>query len=73
MRRLLAAVALAGAALAPVPAHAAYSRTCGGILDTECHGTVCPMDCFPRDCLVWIDLLHSPFTAQCVSPIVPSS
>ena len=71
MRRLLAAAAVAAAFAAPTPA-LAYDRTCGGVLDIECHGTVCPMDCFPGDCLVWVDPLHSPFTAVCVSPIVTS-
>lgn len=67
MRRFLAAAAVAAAVLAPATASAAYDRQCGGHLDTECNGTVCPMDCFPRECLVWVDLFHSPFTAQCIS------
>lgn len=72
MRRLLAAVAVAGVALAPaVPASAShYSRSCGGVLDYECEGWVCPSDCWYRDCLVWIDPFHNPLVAQCVRPIV---
>ena len=69
MRRLLAVAAVAAAFVAPSTAHAGYPRECGGILDIECHGTVCPMDCFPRECLVWVDVLHNANTAQCVSPI----
>ncbi|HWL38511.1 MAG TPA: hypothetical protein VNQ77_20150 [Frankiaceae bacterium] len=67
MRRLLAAAAVAAAFAAPASAGPEpYDRTCGGVLDYECNGTVCPMDCFPRECLVWLDPFHSPFTAQCV-------
>ncbi|HEV2891096.1 MAG TPA: hypothetical protein VGX28_12045 [Frankiaceae bacterium] len=72
MRRLLAVAAVAAAFAAPaVPATAAveYDRTCGGVVDYECNGRVCPMDCFPRQCLVWLDPFHNQFTAQCVSPI----
>ena len=67
MRRLLLVAALAAAFVAPAAADAAeYYRDCGGILDTECHGWVCPTDCWQVDCLVWIDPLHDPFTARCI-------
>lgn len=72
MRRLLA-VAAVSAALAAAPATAGtgieYDRTCGGVVDYECNGTVCSLDCFPRECLVWLDPFHNPHLAQCVSPI----
>lgn len=71
MRRLLAAAVAAAAFAAPTPASAThYTRECGGVLDIECRGRVCPMDCFVLDCLVWVDPLHSPFTAVCVGPVV---
>jgi hypothetical protein len=73
MRRLVAVAAAAVALTVPVTAAHAYDRQCGGIVDTECHGVVCPMDCFGRECLLWIDVLHSPVTAVCVSPVAPSS
>ena len=68
MRRLLAVAAVAAAFAVPVSPAAAnhYTRECGGHLDTECRGTVCPMDCFPGDCLVWVDPFHSPFSAVCL-------
>lgn len=69
MRRLLA-TALSAAAVLAVPATANathYDRTCGGVLDIQCEGWVCPTDCWRRDCVVWIDPLHDPNTAQCVS------
>lgn len=65
MRRLIAVAVVAVAAFAPMNAFA-YDRACGGILDTECHGVTCPMDCFDHDCLVWLDPMHSPRTAQCL-------
>ena len=68
MRLLLAGAAVVAAFAAPAalagPTH--YERTCGGILDAECRGTTCPMDCFTNDCLVWVDPLHSPFSALCL-------
>ena len=67
MRRLLALVASA-AAIAAVPATAEashYDRACGGVVDYECTGWVCSLDCFPRDCRVWLDPFHDPQTAQC--------
>lgn len=71
MRRLLAATAIAAAFAAPVtPAHADhYWRDCGGNVDTECRGRVCPTDCWTRDCLVWVDVFHDSQTALCVSPV----
>jgi hypothetical protein len=71
VRRLLAVAAVAAAFASPTaPASAAeYDRTCGGAVDYECNGRVCPMDCFPVECLVWLDLFHDPFSAQCVSPL----
>jgi hypothetical protein len=69
MSRLLAAISLAAIALVPTIAHAdgiSYDRECGGVLDTECHGTTCPTDCFTRDCLVWINVFHDAMTAQCI-------
>lgn len=71
MRLLLAATAVAAAFAVPTAAHAThYTRACGGVLDVECRGRTCPMDCFTNDCLVWVDPLHSPFTAVCVGPVV---
>lgn len=73
MRRMFALAAVIAAVAAPaVPARAAvvYDRECGGILDAQCQGRVCPMDCFSNPCLVWIDPLHSPFSAICVPPVV---
>jgi hypothetical protein len=73
MRRLLAVTVTAAALLAPASANAAqYYRECGGVLDIECSGRVCPTDCWTRDCLVWIDPLHNSNTAQCVRPLVQS-
>lgn len=70
MRRLLAAVAVAGAVLTPTAASADhYWRTCGGVLDYECSGRVCPTDCWTRDCLIWIDPLHDDSLAQCVRAV----
>jgi len=70
MRRLLL-VAAAAAVLAPLPANANvwYDRPCGGIVDAECAGWTCSLDCFPRQCLVWLDPLHNPQSAVCVSPV----
>lgn len=68
MRRLLATAVTAAAFAAPLSAAEAY--TCGGVVDVRCSGTVCPMDCFPRECLVWVDPLHSPFTAVCVQDVL---
>jgi hypothetical protein len=65
MRRALAAVAVASALFA-VPAHAEYTRDCGGIVDDHCSGVTCPMDCFRNDCLLWLDPLHNPVSAQCL-------
>ena len=65
MRRLLA-LTLTAAALATPAAHAAYSRDCGGILDAQCNGRVCPTDCWTRACLLWVDPLHDDTLAQCV-------
>ena len=69
MRRLLA-VAATAAALAAVPTAAHAARTCGGAVDYQCTGTVCPTDCWQRSCLVWIDPLHNPNTAQCVGKTI---
>jgi len=72
MRLLLAAAAVSAAFLAsPAGADAGieYYRTCGGAVDYECNGTVCSLDCFPRQCLVWLDPLHSPQHAVCLSPV----
>lgn len=73
MRRLLAAAAVTATALAAPAQALAYDRTCGGVLDYECNGTVCSLDCFPRECLLWVDPLHNPHSAVCVQPILPSS
>jgi hypothetical protein len=71
MRRLLAATAIAAAFAAPATASAAqYWRECGGTVDRQCRGTVCPTDCWTRDCLVWVDVLLNSNTAQCVGPVV---
>lgn len=66
MRRLLA-VPFAAAVLAVLPAGTshAYTRECGGHVDTRCSGWVCPTDCWQRDCLLWIDALHNSMTALC--------
>lgn len=71
MRRLLAVAALAAAFVSPSAAQAAveFGRDCGGVLDLQCHGRVCHMDCFAYDCLVWLDPLHDPFTAVCVGTV----
>lgn len=69
MRRLLALAATAAVLATPLAANA-YDRTCGGMVDMECNGTVCPMDCFARECYLWLDLLHNRTTAQCVRPII---
>lgn len=67
MRRLLAATMIAAAFAAPTAANADhYWRDCGGVVDTECSGRVCPTDCWTRDCLVWIDVFHDSNTAQCL-------
>lgn len=72
MRRILAAATLVAAAFAPATAQAGhYWRDCGGVVDIECSGRVCPTDCWTRDCLVWIDPLHNSNTAQCVGPVGP--
>lgn len=66
MRRLLAIAAVASA-FAVSPAQAGhYDRQCGGIVDAECRGYWCVMDCFSGDCLVWLDPQHNPHTAQCL-------
>lgn len=67
MRRLFAA-AVAAAALVVVPgtAQASHYGLCGGVVDIQCTGRVCPTDCWTYDCLVWVDLLHNSNTAQCV-------
>jgi hypothetical protein len=70
MRRLFA-IAAATAALA-VPATAAtagtpsYDRVCGGVVDYSCRGWVCSLDCFYRECTVWLDPLHDPQLARCL-------
>jgi len=67
MRRLLVlAAAVAAAVPLSTPAFA-YDRQCGGIVDNECHGWVCPTDCWQRDCYLWIDVQHNAMTAQCVN------
>ncbi len=65
MRRLLACAISAVAFAIPANAHA-YPRECGGVVDYECHGWVCPTDCWQVECLVWIDVLHNPMTALCI-------
>ena len=72
MRRLLALSALAAVAVLPSAAHA-YDRACGGIVDAQCNGWTCSLDCFPRTCLVWLDPMHSPHSAVCVPPVGPVS
>jgi hypothetical protein len=71
MRRLLAALATVAALASPAYA-GHYPRECGGVLDVECSGRVCPFgtDCWTRDCLVWVDPLHDDTLAQCVRPLV---
>lgn len=70
MRGLLAVAAVAAAFVAaPADAGIEYYRTCGGVVDYECNGTVCSLDCFPRQCLLWLDPLHTPQLATCVSPV----
>lgn len=68
MRRLLAAAAVAATVAMPASAFA-YDRTCGGLVDTECHGWVCPTDCWQVDCQVWVDALRNPMTALCLNPV----
>ncbi|HWL38510.1 MAG TPA: hypothetical protein VNQ77_20145 [Frankiaceae bacterium] len=72
MRRLLAATMITAAFAVPTAAAHAdhYWRDCGGVVDLECSGRVCPTDCWTRDCLVWVDLFHDSNTAQCVGPVV---
>jgi hypothetical protein len=71
MRRLLVAAAVAAAVVSPVaPASASrYYRSCGGVVDYQCEGWVCPTDCWYRDCLVWVDARHDPMLAVCVQPV----
>ncbi|HEX8003359.1 MAG TPA: hypothetical protein VF519_11765 [Mycobacteriales bacterium] len=67
MRRLLALAAVTAALAAPLaPAAVAYDRYCGGVLDYECTGWTCSLDCFYRDCTVWLDPLHDPLWARCL-------
>jgi hypothetical protein len=66
MRRLLAVAATAAALAAPLTPIAASAAECGGVLDYECTGWVCPTDCWYRECLVWVDPLHDEVLAQCV-------
>ena len=73
MRRLLAA-ALMTAAVSALPAPASayhYTRTCGGIVDAQCRGWVCSLDCFYRGCLLWVDPLQEPQLALCTGPVAP--
>ena len=64
MRRLLAAAAVTAAALAlPAPAHA---YACGGLVDVNCTGTWCRLDCFSGPCTLWLDPLRSPHSALCI-------
>ncbi len=70
MRRLLVLAAAVAAAVPLATPALAYDRTCGGIADTECHGWVCPTDCWQVDCLVWVDVAHNPMTALCLNPPV---
>ena len=72
MRRLLAGVALAAVSLAPAAPYAYASGSCGGHVDTNCTGWVCPTDCWQRSCDVWVDALKDPMTAQCVNLPVAS-
>lgn len=71
MRRLLAATAAAAAVLtAPLAADAShFDRPCGGVLDVNCFGVTCSMDCFGYECLVWVDARHDPHSAVCVSTL----
>ena len=73
MRRLLAATVLAAATVAPTTANANhYWRECGGVVDYECRGSVCRMDCFPaQDCLLWLDPTHNLQAAFCIGPVGP--
>jgi hypothetical protein len=73
MRRLIAVAASAVFLAVPVTAAHAYDRQCGGVVDTECSGWVCPTDCWQRDCWLWVDYGHNPMTAQCIRQVVPSS
>lgn len=66
MRRLLA-VTLTAATFAAPAATATHHGECGGIVDIECTGRVCPTDCWTRDCAVWVDPLHDEVLAQCVT------
>lgn len=67
MRRLLAVAAVTAAAFAlPTPAQA---YQCGGAVDYKCTGYFCSMDCFGDDCLVWVDPMHDPHRALCVSDV----
>ena len=68
MRRVLAA-ALATAAVLVLPATARAaesSRECGGVLDVDCTGYFCRMDCWYGECLLWVDPLHNPHSALCL-------
>ena len=67
MRRALAAAVVAAAAFAVPGTATAYD--CGGIVDVQCYGRYCSMDCFGGDCLLWVDARHDPHSAVCVSDV----
>jgi hypothetical protein len=70
MRRLLAAAVASAALVVPATAaRAAYYRACGGVVDYQCNGSTCSLDCFPRPCLAWLDPNHNPHLAVCVPPL----
>ena len=66
MRRLLAVVVAAAALASPAAPATAFERYCGGVVDYDCRGWICSLDCFYRDCDVWLDPLHDPQLARCL-------
>ena len=65
MRRLLAVAAVTAAAFA-LPAPAAQAYSCGGVVDYDCTGWWCSLDCFGGECTLWLDPLHDPHSARCL-------
>lgn len=66
MRKLLVLAATAAALATPAAMPAAQAYSCGGMVDMNCSGWVCPTDCWQRSCWIWVDLMHNSNTAQCV-------
>jgi hypothetical protein len=66
MRRILAAAALAAAVATPATAYASHHGSCGGVVDVDCSGYYCVMDCFVSECTLWLDPTHNPHAAFCL-------